>query len=114
MSLRHPSAEIVPIHLGTTGKLIIGTTNATDSTITVSNWYQVWVTYVAGGNCEIAFTNSGGTKPVLGMGNYTNRTDTTTSNLTAIRFTSHPSEGILVTNFFDRILVDDAAIGNNP
>jgi hypothetical protein len=101
------------VYLAYNGKLLIsnGASGGTADGIVAGAWYHVWVTYAASGTCSVEFS-ADGTR--MGSGNnFVSITGTASSAVDHCRVQASYVTSTPSTNWFDRVLVSTAQIGNN-
>jgi hypothetical protein len=99
--------------LGTDGTVSVyadgSDSTATVGAMSVDTKYHVWMRFVSGGTCTIAFSTDG-TRPTSGN-NFTSKTGGV-ANAGLVRLQGITETG--ANTIWDRILVLDGAIGSNP
>jgi hypothetical protein len=93
---------------GTLGCWSTGTTYTVDA-VTTGVTYDIWVDYVPSGTCSVGFAASGGAKPTSGN-KYATQAAAFSDNVDRFMLEANNSADIIV----DRVLVDDAVIGQAP
>lgn len=107
------------IRSGNTLRLTCGSVNGDETigTITHSTTYHFWIHYVKGSGANATYSvgfSTNGVKPTSGSNFTTKSNGDATADIASVRFFADSVGGSGWDQVLDRILVDDATIGDNP
>jgi hypothetical protein len=118
LAIRNGTTQLLSAQINASGVLRVNVganSSPTVSTMSAGTSYHVWIHYVAGTGANavgsVAFSTDG-VKPTAGNAFTSMNTGTSTLSANNVRLTAVAANGGVFV--MDRVLVDDASIGDNP